>query len=100
MRKFVLTVIVVAFAVIATNAGEKTQTPAKTQAAKPQAPAKAEPKPQAAVPVKGEKALVPLKLGEKLRLKLYKESNLLVIPCDECKGRRRLFTQKEVKPTK
>ncbi len=91
MRKFVLTAIVAAFALTSVNAGEKTQAPAKVPA-KEQAPAKG-----SSDGIKAEKGLVPLSKSEKKNLELYKEVELLVVPCEECSGRRGLFGRKVAK---
>ena len=68
--------------------GEKTQAPAKAQA--PAAPAKG------SDGVKTEKGLVPLSKTEKKNLELYKEVDIIVVPCTDCNNTRRgLFGRKK-----
>lgn len=89
MQKFVLSAIVAAFALTTVNAGEKTQAPAKAPA-KEQAPAKG------SDGVKTEKGLVPLSKTEKKNLELYKEVDIIVVPCTDCNNTRRgLFGRKK-----
>lgn len=85
MKKFIFAVVASFALSMFAQAGEKSQSPAKGQAAAP-APVKT----QNAAPAKGEvkktEVLVPMSNREKRQLDLYKKVEVVVAPtcCDNC----------------